>query len=147
MVNQSRLYRPLHPTIGCSPTMNGNWIRRILAALAVLMLTGCHSITNLTPSSLPRAQHGLYRFEMAWDSSQQSARVETVTPFVMIGHQLFPMERTRVTQKRWECFVPVAHDRNTVHYQYKVNYGYYGFEDSKTNSLQSAPFSLRIVGP
>jgi hypothetical protein len=70
--------------------------RLVPLVLLPILLSGCvtNTITNLTPSGLPRDPKGLYPIELAWDSNQQSLRDATVTPYVIMGFDAFEMRRT-----------------------------------------------------
>ena len=56
-----------------------------------LVLAGCSSITNLTPSRLVRNDSGFYRVEAAWQTREQAIRPESIKPLVMVGFDTYPM--------------------------------------------------------
>ena len=125
-----------------------NCLRGLLAALAVFVVgTGCTttSITNLTPSDLPRSNSGLYRVEAAWQSNQKSIIEDTIEPVVIIGETPFPMQPVPFAKDRWETMVPVPGDQNEVHYRFKFNYNYAASPQRVANSIRSEEFTLEIT--
>ena len=82
--------------------------RSVLLLTLLFLMVGCvrSTITNLTPSQLPRNQAGLYPVEMEWKSNQTALRYETIEPSVLIGTNIFPMQRTKLLTNRWEALVP-----------------------------------------
>jgi hypothetical protein len=111
------------------------------------LLTGCGStaITNLTPSQTPRSASGLYPFEVALDSNQQTIRKETLTPYVLVGTELFPMKPAAVLKNRWETVIPIPAGQQSVHYRYKFDYQYATIPQRRMSSKLSAPYRLEIV--
>lgn len=122
-------------------------IRRLFSLLAAAcLLSGCATtITNLTPSQLPRNANGLYLFEVALDTTEQTLRKETVKPYVQIGEQLIPMRPAPVLKNRWEMLVPIAPDKSSVHYRYKFDYEYNSVPKRAQGSKLSPEYRLEIV--
>lgn len=122
---------------------------RMNAALAVItaaFCTGCSTtITNLTPRELPRNANNIYPFEVAYDTSDQSVRDTTITPFVLVGSQLYPMTPTPMLKGRWEAQVPVSAATNQVYYRYKIDYQYNRIPSPGENSRLSETYALEIV--
>lgn len=115
-----------------------------LSALA----TGCSStITNLTPSALPRDPTGLYHFEAEWTSTQRSRelRADTIRAYVVADQKAYPMERVQQMKDRWEADIPIAPGTNVLYYQYKWDYATAGFGKAVPNSLRSQTYRLEIV--
>jgi hypothetical protein len=113
-----------------------------------LALSGCSTptITNLTPSRLPRNASGLYPFEVAWDSSQQSLRKESIRPYVVVGLEPpYPMQPAPILKNRWETLVPIPAGQKFIHYQYKFDYDYNSIPVRRSNSKLSAPYQLEII--
>ena len=55
-----------------------------LFLLPVLLASCVHSsITNLTSTHQPRNAAGLYPVEYEWDTSQQTIRPDTITPYAV----------------------------------------------------------------
>jgi hypothetical protein len=111
------------------------------------LISGCTTttITNLTPRDLPRNPSGLYPFQVALDSRQQSLQNDTIRAWVMIGLDAFPMEKTAIVKNRWETLVPVPANQNLVHYRYKFEYEYLSIPNRKSNSATSTPYTLKIA--
>lgn len=125
-----------------------NCLRGLLAALVFIVAgTGCTttSITNLTPSDLPRSNSGLYRVEAAWHSNQKSIVEDTIEPVVVIGGTPFPMQRVPFARDRWETMVPVAGDQDEIYYRFKFNYSYAASPQRVANSIRSDQFTLGIT--
>lgn len=123
-------------------------LSRSAALLSVaLLLTGCSTtITNLTPSQLPRNQQGLYPFEVAMDTTQASIKEDTIKPYVMIGLEKYPMEPTPMLKNRWEALVPIPASTNVVYYRYKFDYRYDRIpEPGESSRLSPQTYQLRIL--
>jgi hypothetical protein len=118
----------------------------VIAAALGTLGTGCTTtITNLTPRELPRNANNLYPFEVAYDTSQQSVREQSVKPFVMIGTDLFPMTPTPMLKGRWEAQVPIPAATNHVYYRYKIDYQYNRIPSPGEGSRLSETYTLEIV--
>jgi hypothetical protein len=116
-----------------------------LLALTV-WLTGCTSvITNLTPQKYTRKGDDLYHVEFQWDSRQQSIVPGSLKPQVLIGTEFFPMEPVSIVTNRWETLIPVPADQKLIHYQFKVDYQYYGMPSRGSSSRLSPPYRLEII--
>ncbi len=114
--------------------------------LAVLVLSGCSTtITNLTPSKQPRNANGLYLFEVALESSQQTLRKETIKPYVIVGFDSYPMLPAPVLKNRWETLVPFPADKKYLNYRYKFDYDYNSFPQRGASSKLSSPYQLEIA--
>jgi hypothetical protein len=117
-----------------------------IAAIVAVALTGCATsrITNLTTSRQPRNATGLYPVEFAWDSSQQTIIEGSVKPYVLIGFDSYPMRPALNIRNRWETVIPVAADKNTVIYRFKVDYEYRAFGKPQKSSRLSPDYRLDI---
>jgi hypothetical protein len=127
---------------------SSQWIR--WASLAwVVLATGCLStrITNLTPRQVVRPADGLVSFEARWDSNQRAIREDSFRPYVVVGGEKFPMQRTLLTSNRWEALVPVPPDRRFVNYHFKFDYEIQGFGKRHPDSRLSAGYQLEILPP
>lgn len=124
------------------------WMRR--ASLAwVVLATGCLStrITNLTPRQVTLPADGLVRFEARWDSNQRAIREDSFRPYVVVGGEKHPLQRTLLTSNRWEVLVPVPPDRRFVNYHFKFDYEIQGFGKRRPDSRLSAGYQLEILPP
>lgn len=124
----------------------------LAAAMGVVWAcaTGCtSSITNLTPSALPREASGLYHFETEWSTTQRTRNLasETIQAYVVIDQKFHPMERVGRMTNRWEAEVPIPAGRNPVFYRFKWDYGTAGFGKKIPNSLRSQEYRLEIIEP
>ena len=118
--------------------------KMLLISTAALLVSGCASVTNLTPSQVPRDESGLYPFEMIFNTKATSVAHDSVQPYLMLGGELIPMERTPLLTHRWEVLAPIPAGKELVNYQYKVNYQWKDLGKRKENSKLSEPFELRI---
>ena len=112
--------------------------------LLPVLLAGCTSITNLTPSQYPRDPSGFYRVEAEWKSSRQAIQPDSFQPLVMIGFDTFPMRPVSVVQDRWEALIPVPADKDFVLYRYKFDYVVNAISKPHPDSLMSAEYTLKI---
>jgi hypothetical protein len=121
--------------------------KKFLPVLSVLMLTGCAStFTGLTPLQQPRNSNNLYPVEVAFHSTQQSLRWETIQPYVLANGELYPLHQVPLVQNRWEGFVPVLPGANSVDYKFKFDYKYNNMgTDPKAGSAVSPMYRLNIV--
>ena len=123
-------------------------LKKILPlVLLPLLLAGCGTtaIVNLTPSRLPRKDNGLYPFGVEWSSRQQSLIKDSIKAYVVIGLEQYPMQRTPLLTNRWETLVPIAGDKDSVIYRYKLDYEYQGFPARKPDSKMSKVYQLLIL--
>ena len=112
-----------------------------------LWLAGCASstITNLTPSTMPRNASGQYLVEMVIDHKQQALRDASITPFVVVGFDSYKMTATPKIPGRWEAYIPVRADQDLVTYHYKVQYEYNRFSKTPGQGTRlSSEFKLAI---
>ncbi len=117
----------------------------LLFLLAPLLLAGCSTITNLTPSQQTRNATGLYPVEAAWDSRQQSIRPDSFKPSVMVGLQSYPMRKTPLMRNRWETLVPVPANKNSVNYRFKFDFEYNAIPAPQPESKLSREYRLEIL--
>jgi hypothetical protein len=112
--------------------------------LLPLLLAGCTSITNLTPSQYLRDPSGFYRVEAEWKSRRQAIRPDSFQPLVVIGFETFPMRPVPVVQDRWEAFVPVPPDKDFILYRYKFDFEVDAVSRPRPDSLMSPEYTLKI---
>ena len=126
-------------------------LKKFLPFLPVLLLAGCSttaSFTRMTPSVLPRNADNLYPVEVAFTSSQQSLRWDTVRPCVLVQGQQYPLRPVPVVKNRWEGLIPVPPTANAANYRFKFDYLYntFGNNPQPASALSSA-YTLKIVEP
>lgn len=115
---------------------------------ALLAVTGCATrITNLTPSTLPREESGLYAFEAEWTSTERTRelRQDRIRAYVVYDGNFYAMERVSRMTNRWESLVPIPEDRRMVFYHFKWDYENAGFGRNHPNSIRSQQFQLEIA--
>jgi len=109
------------------------------------LLTGCTTITNLTPSHYPRDPSGYYRVEAAWYSDREAVREKSFKPLVLVGAtNAFPMQPVPMVTDRWEAFVPVPADQDMVVYRFKFDFLDATMSGERPNSMMSQDYELRI---
>jgi hypothetical protein len=122
-------------------------MKKILCLLLLpVLLAGCTSITNLTPSQYPRDRSGFYHVEAEWKSRRQAILPDSFHPLVVIGFNTYPMQAVPVVQDRWEAFIPVPADRDFVLYRYKFDFEVNAISQPRPDSLMSPEYVLKIVG-
>jgi hypothetical protein len=114
--------------------------------LLPVLLTGCTTITitNLTASSQPRNEDGMYPVEMEVTSNQTSLRRATIAPSVVVGWDFYPMRPTPLLSNRFETLVPVPKEENLIHYRFKVDYEYNKVGGRGQGSKMSTEYILGI---
>jgi hypothetical protein len=120
-----------------------------LFGVAVLgfLLTGCatSTITNLTPSSMPRNATGFYPVEMELDTSQQTLRMDSILPMVVVGADKYAMKPVLKMDNRWEASIPIPASANSVNYFFKVDYLYNRFGKAGEASKLSGEYKLSLT--
>jgi hypothetical protein len=120
-------------------------MKKILSLfLLPLLLAGCTSITNLTPSQYNRDASGTYRVEAAWKSRRSTINPTSFQPVVVVGFDTYPMRPVPVVQDRWEALIPVPPDKESILYRYKFDYEVYAVSRTHADSLMSPEYSLKI---
>ncbi len=110
------------------------------------LLAGCTStITNLTPSTMPRSTSGLYPVGLQWDSREQVVRPESLTPYVVVEFESYKMHPTLGMQNRWEAEIPVSADKKVVPYHFRVDYFYNSYGKPKPGSKLSQGYKLEVL--
>lgn len=94
---------------------------------------------------MPRNPDGLYPIEASWHSNQQSVRDDSFTPFVVVGTEFYPMQRTPKTSNRWETIVPIPPHQRFVNYRFKFDYEYNGMPQRQGDSQRSRDYQIEIV--
>ena len=115
--------------------------------LLPLLVAGCTSISNLTPSQYPRSSEGYYRVEAAWHTSNDAVRSNSFRPFVQVGQNSYEMHPVPLVMDRWEAFIPISSDIDSLYFRYKFNYSKDTFGGPRPDSLTSPEYKLKIVAP
>lgn len=118
----------------------------LLSVLMAALFVGCThtTITNLTATTVQREPNNLYRVEYQWNSDQQTVINESITPYVVVAAEMYPMTRVRFTPNRWEAWVPVAASRAYIVYHFKVDYKYRRFGSEGEASRLSPEYKMVI---
>jgi hypothetical protein len=121
--------------------------KKCLPLLSVLLLAGCASqFTRLTPLQQQRSPNNLYHVEVAFNSTQQSLRWETIQPIVLVNGAPYPLRPVAQVQRRWEGYMPVPPGVNTVNYQFKFDYKYNAVGAGPQPASKKSPvYKLTIV--
>ncbi len=123
---------------------NKKWFSLLLLPV---LLTGCPTatITNLTATQQPRNSTGQYPVELKLDSTQQTLRLDSITPHVVVGFDSYPMRPQLKMTNRWEALVPIPAGTNVINYHFKVDYEFNKFGKPGQGSLRSSQYKLTIV--
>lgn len=120
-------------------------VKKLLPTLLLpVLLVGCTSITNLTPTQQTRNAAGLYPVEIAWESKRATIVKDTIAPVVQIGFESYPMRQTPLLKNRWETLIPVPVGTNYVNYRVRVDFEYNDFPARRVDSKLSQGYQLRI---
>jgi len=117
-----------------------------LICLPALLLSGCATsvLTNLTTTTQARNPTGQYLVELQMDTSMQTMRSQTVTPYAVVKFNEYKMRPTLRTSNRWETYIPVPPDQDYVFYHFKVDYDYNKFGKPGQGSKLSQQYRLDI---
>jgi hypothetical protein len=124
-------------------------LKRFLPLLPVLLLAGCTTakFTRLSPTQQPRNPNNLYPVEVAFTSSQQSLRPDSLKPYVLVDGQTFPLRPVPVVKNRWEGLIPVPPTKKSATFRFKFDYLYNAFgSEPQRDSASSPAYTLKIVG-
>jgi hypothetical protein len=121
-----------------------------LAVAMALILGGCatmslNTITNLTPSRLPRKDNDQYWFSVEFDSRQRTMIRESQRTLVIVGDEVYEMNRVPLTANRWETLVPVPADQSVVNYFYRFEFDIKGIPEPRFMVVDSKPYRLTIT--
>ncbi|HEY3863889.1 MAG TPA: hypothetical protein VGO59_18585 [Verrucomicrobiae bacterium] len=109
------------------------------------LLTGCTSITNLTPSHVSRDPSGFYRVEAEWYSQREVIRPGSFKPLVVVdGFNTYPMTPVPLVVDRWQAFIPIPVDKDMVYFHYKFDFQDDAFGGPRPNSMKSRDYELRV---
>jgi len=122
-------------------------LKKFLPLLPLLLMTGCAStFTRLSPLQQQRNVNNLYPVEVQFNSPQQSLRLDSIKPYVLVNGEPYPLRPVEMVQNRWEGFVPVPAGVSTVGYRFKFDYLYNSFNSPpKPDSAWSPMYQLRII--
>ena len=118
-----------------------------LSAGLLVLLCGCttNRITSITPRHAVRTPDNLYRIEARWDSNQRSIRNDSFQPYVVIGLDFHPMERTPNTVNRWETVIEVPPQQRLINYRFRFDYLYSAIPIPRADSKMSKTYQLTVI--
>src|SRR5262245_55953958 len=107
-------------------------LNRIVPALILcLLLTGCAgTFTNLSSTRQPRNANTLFQGGVSFNSRQQTLRWDSIKPFVIVGKDAYPLQKTPIAENRWEGLIPVPAGSKEIEYRYKFEFDYNVFGGS-----------------
>jgi len=110
-----------------------------------LLLGGCAThFTNLTPLQQTRTTNNVYTVEVAFDSTRETIRWDSIQPKIVVGSQSFAMRPTNLMTNRWEGLIPVPPETSSVHYRYKFDFSYNRMGKPGNDSALSHEYTLKI---
>ncbi|MSR67140.1 MAG: hypothetical protein EXS24_07195 [Pedosphaera sp.] len=120
--------------------------RVLLAILVAATAIGCvtHNFSNLTLREHPRVATGLYPVELIWETNEQAVRLESIKPLIIIGTNVFPMQKTLLLKNRWEALVPADKTVTNLYYRIRVDWQFNTIPFPEKNSQMSPQYQLRI---
>ena len=111
-----------------------------------LLLAGCATqFTNLTPLQQVRTTNNVYTVEVAFDSTHQTIRWDTIQPKIVVDSQAYDMRPTKLMTNRWEGLIPVRPETSSVSYHYKFDFDYNRMGKPGNESAVSHEYTLRIL--
>ena len=123
--------------------------KKFLKLLPVMLIAGCATsatITRLTPSEVPRNPNNQYLVETSFESPQQSLIPDSLKASIVVDGQIIPMTQVAVVNNRWEGYLPVPPDKNSVTYRFLFDYKYNSFgAQPKSETKYSPPYTLKIA--
>ena len=139
-------HRPWLRTRWCGRARDERKMKKFIGLLMLpVLLTGCTSITNLTPSHYPRDASGYYRVEAEWDSNRQAVLENSFKPLVVInGLDTVPMLPVPLVDDRWQAYIPVPADKDMVLYHFKIDFRENALGGPRPNSMMSRDYELHI---
>ena len=122
-------------------------LKKILPALTVaVLLTGCTgTFTNLSASRQPRNANQLYPVGVAFHSRQQTLRWDSIKPYVLVGKEAYPMQKTPLAENRWEGLIPAPAQGKVIEYRYKFDFDYNAFGPARADSSVSPVYKLQLL--
>ena len=123
--------------------------KKFLKLLPILIITGCSTVTTFTPLTAeqqPRNAKNQYLVEASFSSDQTSLLWDTVQANLVVSGQIVPMTRVATIPNRWEGYVPVPANQNSVSYRVMFDYKYNAFgKGPKADTKMSPAYTLKIT--
>ena len=123
------------------------WKKALPLLLAPLLLAGCAtSFTNLSSRHQTRNANNLYPVEVQFHTRQKTLRWDHIQPYVKVGSDFYPLQRTQLMTNRWEGLVPVPAGTKAINYRYKFDFKYNVFgKPPQPDSVISPDYKLQIL--
>jgi len=121
-----------------------------MALALVVVVGGCatmsvNTITNLTPSRLPRNDDGQYWLSVKFDSRQRTMLRDTLRALVIVGEDVYELAQVPLTNDRWETLVPVPADQTVVEYFFRFEFDYKAMSAPRFTVIDSKSYRLTIT--
>lgn len=114
-----------------------------------MLIAGCATtatITRLTPTEVPRNPNNEYLVETSFESPQESIIPDSLQASIIVDGKIIPMTRVAVVNNRWEGYLPIPADKDSVTYRFLFDYKYNSFgSQPKPDTKYSAPYTLKIT--
>lgn len=107
-----------------SPAFSSRIIALLTALAAVLLLTGCQTltITNMTPATVPANPSQIYTITASFTPSSPNIDANSVQPRIVIDGQSFAMSRSTSAANVWEFEYQLPAGRTHANYYFIVDY-------------------------
>lgn len=104
------------------------------------------SISRLTPGEAPRNAKNQYLVEATFASEQTALRWDSLQCSVVVGGKVLPMTPVAGLNNRWEGYVPVPPDQNSVTYRFVFDYKVNTMgSEPRPDTKISPPYTLKIA--
>lgn len=104
-----------------------------------------NTITNLTPSLLPRKDNAQYWFSVEFESRQRTLIEDSLRALVIVGEEVYEMAAVPLTRNRWETLVSIPAGVTTVDYFYRFEFDFRAIPEPRFNVVDSRRYQLTIV--
>ena len=94
------------------------------ASIAVLLLTGCSGLTNLTPERVPENSSRVYTLTMSAYINDGAVIKDTIKPYIVIDEQVIPMKEVKDMKhdRLYEYDYTLPKGRKSAKYYFLLKY-------------------------
>ena len=94
------------------------------ASIAVLLLTGCSGLTNLTPERVPENSSRVYTLTMSAYINDGAVIKDTIKPYIVIDEQVIPMKEVKDMKhdRLYEYDYTLPKGRKSAKYYFQLKY-------------------------
>lgn len=94
------------------------------ASIAVLLLTGCSGLTNLTPERVPENSSRVYTLTMSAYINDGAVIKDTIKPYIIIDEQVIPMKEVKDMKhdRLYEYDYTLPKGRKSAKYYFLLKY-------------------------